>query len=48
MATLELLEESVANFNGTILLISHDRAFMDNVVTSTWVFDKDDNGNGVV
>ncbi|WP_131667447.1 ATP-binding cassette domain-containing protein [Psychrobacter pygoscelis] len=48
MATLELLEESVASFNGTILLISHDRAFMDNVVTSTWVFDKDEKGNGVV
>lgn len=48
MPTLELLEESVASFNGTILLISHDRTFMDNVVTSTWVFDKDDNGNGIV
>lgn len=48
MATLELLEESVSNFNGTILLISHDRSFMDNVVTSTWVFDTDENGNGVV
>lgn len=39
MATLELLEEAVTNFNGTVLLISHDRAFMDNVVTSTWVFE---------
>ncbi|WP_296405516.1 ATP-binding cassette domain-containing protein [Psychrobacter sp.] len=48
MATLELLEESVASFDGTILLISHDRAFMDNVVTSTWVFDEDENGNGIV
>ncbi|MBO1530930.1 ATP-binding cassette domain-containing protein [Psychrobacter sp. F1192] len=48
MATLELLEESVSNFNGTILLISHDRSFMDNVVTSTWVFDQDENGNGIV
>ncbi len=48
MATLELLEESVASFNGTILLISHDRSFMDNVVTSTWVFDKDEDGKGVV
>lgn len=48
MATLELLEESVASFDGTILLISHDRAFMDNVVTSTWVFEKDDEGNGIV
>jgi len=48
MATLELLEESVASFNGTILLISHDRSFMDNVVTSTWVFDTDEEGNGIV
>lgn len=48
MATLELLEESVASFNGTIILISHDRSFMDNVVTSTWVFDKDTDGKGVV
>ncbi|WP_299189460.1 ATP-binding cassette domain-containing protein [uncultured Psychrobacter sp.] len=48
MATLELLEESVSSFNGTILLISHDRSFMDNVVTSTWVFDQDEHGNGVV
>ncbi len=48
MATLELLEESVASFNGTIILISHDRSFMDNVVTSTWVFDKDEDGKGIV
>lgn len=48
MPTLELLEESVASFNGTLLLISHDRAFMDNVVTSTWVFSTDANGNGMV
>ena len=48
MATLELLEEAVNSFNGTILLISHDRTFMDNVVTSTWVFDTDEEGNGVV
>lgn len=48
MATLELLEEAVDSFNGTILLISHDRTFMDNVVTSTWVFDTDAEGNGIV
>ncbi|MBD3726139.1 MAG: ATP-binding cassette domain-containing protein, partial [Moraxella osloensis] len=48
MATLELLEEAVDSFNGTILLISHDRTFMDNVVTSTWVFDEDSDGNGIV
>ena len=42
MVTLELLEEMLAEYKGTLLLISHDRAFMDNVVTSTWVF----NGKG--
>ncbi len=39
MVTLELLEEMLSAYKGTLLLISHDRAFMDNVVTSTWVFD---------
>jgi ATP-binding cassette subfamily F protein uup len=37
--TLELLEELVANYSGTLLLVSHDRAFIDNVVTSTLVFE---------
>jgi ABC transport system ATP-binding/permease protein len=37
--TLDLLEEMVANFAGTLLLVSHDRAFLDNVVTSTLVFE---------
>jgi ABC transport system ATP-binding/permease protein len=36
--TLELLEELLMKFNGTILLVSHDRKFMDNVVTSTMAF----------
>ena len=36
--TLELLEELLMKFNGTILLVSHDRKFMDNVVTSTMIF----------
>jgi ATP-binding cassette subfamily F protein uup len=39
--TLELLEELVANYEGTLLLVSHDRAFLDNVVTSTLVFEGD-------
>ncbi|MCQ2031341.1 ATP-binding cassette domain-containing protein [Stutzerimonas zhaodongensis] len=42
--TLELLEEVLLNFQGTVLMVSHDRAFLDNVVTSTLVFE----GNGVV
>jgi ATP-binding cassette subfamily F protein uup len=37
--TLDLLEEMVANYEGTLLLVSHDRAFKDNVVTSTLVFE---------
>jgi len=36
--TLELLEDLLVNFKGTILLICHDRAFLNNVVTSTLVF----------
>ena len=39
--TLELLEEILLNFDGTLLLVSHDRAFMDNVVTSILVFEGD-------
>jgi len=37
--TLELLEEMVADYAGTLLLVSHDRAFLDNVVTDTLVFE---------
>lgn len=40
--TMELLEELLLDYQGTILLVSHDRAFLDNVVTSSWIFD----GNG--
>jgi ATP-binding cassette subfamily F protein uup len=37
--TLELLEELLMDYQGTLLLVSHDRAFLDNVVTSTLVFE---------
>ena len=37
--TLELLEERVADFDGTLLLVSHDRAFLDRVVTSLLVLE---------
>jgi ATP-binding cassette subfamily F protein uup len=37
--TLELLEELLLDYAGTILLVSHDRAFINNVVTSTLVFE---------
>ena len=39
--TLELLQELVSEFTGTLLLVSHDRAFLDNVVTSLLVLDGD-------
>ena len=35
--TLELLEDLLGEYEGTLLLVSHDRAFLDNVVTSTIV-----------
>ena len=39
--TLELLEELLGSFDGTVLLVSHDRAFLDNIVTSTVAFEGD-------
>jgi ABC transport system ATP-binding/permease protein len=37
--TLELMEDLLADYQGTLLLVSHDRTFLDNVVTSTLVFE---------
>lgn len=42
--TLELLEEALTNYDGTILLISHDRDFIDSICTSTFAFE----GGGVI
>ena len=39
--TLELLEELLTDFQGTVVLVSHDRAFLDGIVTSTMVFEED-------
>jgi ATP-binding cassette subfamily F protein uup len=39
--TLELLEELLSNYTGTLLLVSHDRAFLNNVVTATLAFTDD-------
>jgi ATP-binding cassette subfamily F protein uup len=44
METLELLEERLVDYTGTLLIVSHDRVFLDNVVTSVIVFE----GNGGV
>jgi len=39
--TLELLEELLCSYQGTLLIVSHDRTFLDNVVTSTFIFSGD-------
>jgi ATP-binding cassette subfamily F protein uup len=41
LETLELLEEQLVEWSGTLLLVSHDRVFLDNVVTSTFAFEGD-------
>jgi ATP-binding cassette subfamily F protein uup len=40
--TLEVLEDLLLEYDGTLLLVSHDRAFLNNIVTSTYILD---NGN---
>ena len=47
LETLELLEAQLVEWPGTLLLVSHDRAFLDNVVTSTLVFEGDGRVAGV-
>jgi len=42
--TLEVLEQKLCEFNGTLIIVSHDREFLDNVITSTIVFEE----NGVI
>jgi ATP-binding cassette subfamily F protein uup len=46
--TLDLLENLLVEFTGTLLMVSHDRQFLNDVVTSSIVFEKDANGETVV
>jgi len=46
--TLEVLETKLCEFAGTLIVVSHDREFLDNVVTSTIVFEKDGKVQGYV
>ena len=46
--TLELLEELLTDYKGTLLIVSHDRTFLDNVVTSTLVFEGEGRVNSYV
>ncbi len=39
--TLEVLEQRLCDYSGTLIVVSHDRQFLDNVVTSTLVFEED-------
>lgn len=48
LETLELLEEILVEFSGTLLLVSHDRSFLDNVVTSVFAFEGDGRVNEYV
>ena len=43
--TLELLEEVIQQYKGTVLLVSHDRAFIDNIATSSIVFEENNEVN---
>lgn len=42
--TLELLEEMIDNYQGTVMLVSHDREFVDNSATECWIYE----GDGVI
>lgn len=48
LETLDLLEDLISTYEGTVIVISHDRRFIDKVATETWVFDGNGNIESVV
>lgn len=44
METLDLLQEIISDYDGTVIIVSHDRDFLDRLVTTTWAFE----GNGKI
>jgi len=48
METLDLLENILADFDGTVIIISHDRSFLDHLVTSIIAFEVDENGDSIM
>src|SRR5574344_1450385 len=48
LETLDLLEDLISTYEGTVIVISHDRQFIDKVATETWVFDGNGNIESVV
>ena len=48
MDTLEMLEENLANYQGTLFVVSHDRDFLDQIVTKIIVFEGDGNVEGYI
>ena len=48
LETLDLLEDLISSYEGTVIVISHDRAFLDKIATETWVFDGEGHIESVV
>jgi ATP-binding cassette subfamily F protein uup len=48
LETLDLLEDLIASYEGTVIVISHDRDFIDKVATETWVFDGQGNIESII
>lgn len=48
LETLDLLEDLIASYEGTVIVISHDRDFIDKIATETWIFDGQGNIESII